>query len=223
LRPAQFEFEFPIILHLSEDGQSKMLTDVTLLKTVDGACSDSGADCTSDAECPQGETCAGTGNVVLKTPDCPPTVCDGTLVGALTVNGQPFARRVSTAAYSFGNDLVLNGDLTSTLSASVTVTADDPLNPFRHKFHPDHDGVDQFGDPIPGEVFEFTRAFVLAFASEPPEGESVLDWGDSVVGGTYSETASGLHKESITTQGRFRLHRVSDIGVLNAPVNGGNE
>ena len=62
------------------------------------------------------------------------------------------------------------------------------------------------------------RSFVFAFDPVPPDGRSVLDWGDSVLGGTYTEQVQGLHKETITAAGRFELLRVSTIGELNTPV-----
>ena len=199
LRPVSFELEFPVILHLSNAGEYKMLIEVALLETPEG-------------------------DLVLATPDCPSNVCDG-LDGAMTVNGQPFARRISTAAFSFEDDLSFDpaGNFTSALGGSIMIAPNDPLNPFRHKFHPDHDCLDRLGQPLQGnalesECFQVNRSFVFAFDPAPPDGRSVLDWGDSVLGGTYTEQVQGLHKETITAAGRFELRRVSTIGELNTPV-----
>lgn len=199
LRPVTFPLEFPVIMHLSNGGEYMMLTDVVLLETPEG-------------------------HLVLGTPDCPSEVCDG-LDGAMTVNGQPFARRISTAAFSFENDLAFDsgGDFTTALAGTTVIDPNHPLNPFRHKFHPDHDCLDRLGQPLSGnalesECFEVVRSFVFAFDADPPDGRSVLDWGDSVLGGTYTEQVQGLHKETITAAGRFEMHRVSTIGALNTPV-----
>lgn len=199
LRPVRFEFEFPVLVHLSSSGEYKMLTEVTLLTTPEN-------------------------HLVLKTPECPTAVCDG-LDGALTVNGEPFARRVSTAAYSFENDLIFDsgGSFTSILAGTTTIAPNDPLNPFRHSFHPDHDCLDKFGNPLQGnalesECFQVTRTFTFSFESSPPDGRSELDWGDSVLGGVYRELVSGIHKETITAEGRFELRRVSILGALNTPI-----
>ena len=158
--------------------------------------------------------------LVLATPDCNPELCDDDLRGALTVNGESFARRVSTAAFSFEHDLPMSGSFTSFLSGETTLAPDDPLNPFKHKFHADHDCVDAYGNPVDGECFEVTRVMLFAFENEPPGGQDALDWGDSIVGGVYTENVLGLHREAITAQGRFELRRVSDIGWLNTPVGG---
>lgn len=199
LRPVASEFEFPVIIHLSDTGEYKLLKDVTLLATADG-------------------------RIVLATEECTPEVCDG-LEGALTVNGEPFARRVSTAAFSFPGDLLFDsgGNFGTSLGAATTIAPSDPLNPFRHKFHPDHDCLDSFGNPLTGnalisECFQVDRLFVFGFESTPPDGRSELDWGDSVLGGVFTEQVEGLHKETITAQGRFELRRVSSIGRLNTPV-----
>lgn len=199
LRPVSFELEFPVILHLSSAGEYKMLTEVALLKTPEGS-------------------------LVLATPDCPSAVCDG-LDGAMTVNGQPFARRIATAAFSFESDLSFDpgGSFTTSLGGTTIIAPNHPMNPFRHKFHPDHDCLDRFGDPLQGNALEFEcfqigRVFVFAFDAAPPDGRSVLDWGDSVLGGTYTEQLDGLHKETITASGRFELRRVSIIRALNTPV-----
>ena len=48
----------------------------------------------------------------------------------------------------------------------------------------------------------------------------ITGWGDTDLGGIYHETINGLHINSIYTEGVFRLHRVSSIGVLNK--NSGN-
>ena len=198
-RPVTFELEFPVILHLSNAGEYKMLTEVALLQTPEGL-------------------------LVLATPDCPSEVCDS-LDGAMTVNGQPFARRIATAAFSFEDDFSFDpgGNFTSALAGTIIIAPNHPLNPFRHKFHPDHDCLDRFGEPLQGnaldsECFQVTRVLSFAFDPTPPDGRSVLDWGDSVLGGTFTDSVDGLHKETIRGAGRFELHRVSTIGELNTPV-----
>ncbi len=194
-RPTPHKFEFPVIIHLDDNNEYRMLTEVTVLK--------------DDED-----------RLVLATPDCDPELCDDDLRGALIVNGEPFARRVSTAAFAFEHDLVMEGGFGSFLSGTTILTRDNPLNPFRHGFHPDHDCVDADGNPVDGECFEVTRAIIFAFEDEPPEGQSTLDWGDSIVGGVYTENVEGLHREAIKAQGRFELRRVSNIGLLNTPVGG---
>lgn len=191
LRPAPAEFTFPIIIHLAEDGAYKLLSEVTLLWQ------------------PPNEASQMPGRFVLATPACDPAVCDA-LEAASIQDGEPFARRLGTAAFSFDGDLPLSGDFDLALEGEYTIPEDHPLNPFRHKYHPDHD-CDQVG-----ECYEVARSLRFSFAATPPEGETRPGWGDRILGGTYEETLHGLHRKPITVGGRFEISRVSGVAALNA-------
>jgi hypothetical protein len=196
LRPTPAEFVFPIIIHLSDAGEYKMLTEVTKMWQPDAV----------DPDNP--------GRYVLVTPECPPAVYDQLEAGSMQ-DGQPFALRVATAAFSFDGDLPLLGTFDTILAGETIVAPDHPLNPFRHQYHPDHDGLNSQGVPVEGEVYEITRSFLLT-PDSPPE-RARPGWGDTLWTGTYNETLEGLHKESITVGGRYELQRVSIIPTLNAP------
>jgi len=195
LRPAPYPIDFTIIIHVDSTGViHKLLTEVSLL---------------SDDQ----------NQLVLATPDIDPVFRD-TLRGALVINRERFTRRISTAAYSFDDDLNLV-PTGSTLAGNAVLSADHPLNPFFHKYHPDHDCKDARGDLAPdcnqfGESTDIGRNFEFRFDPDPPPGEDILEWGDVVLGGIYTETVSGLYKKALKTQGQFRLRRISDVGVLNA-------
>lgn len=190
LRPTPAEFTFPIIIHLAEDGTYKLLKEVTLLWQ------------------PPDDMAQTPGRFVLATPACDPMICDA-LFAASIQDGEPFARRLGSAAYSFDGDLPLTGGFDLALDGEFTVPAAHPLNPFRHKYHPDHD-CDQ-----DGECFDVTRSFTFSFSAMPPTGEPQPGWGDQILGGDYGETLTGLHKNSVSVAGRFELVRVSEIPVLN--------
>lgn len=91
-------------------------------------------------------------------------------------------------------------------------------NPFVHLYHPDHDNKDARPDGTSTpkaegeESFSVTRQCTFDFASTAPPG--VTGWGAQVIGGTYSETLTGLHKETIQVSGTFELRRVSEIGSI---------
>lgn len=190
LRPAPAAFTFPVLVHLAGDGTYTMLTEVALLwQAPDDA-----------TQTP--------GRFVLATPSCDPALC-GPLEAADTQDGEPFVRRLGTAAFSFAGDLPLLGSFASELGGLYDIAPEDPLNPFRHKFHPDHD-CDQLG-----ECIGVTRSFVFNFETIPPTGDSRPGWGDQILGGTYEETIIGLHKESIAVGGRFEISRVSGVDTLN--------
>jgi hypothetical protein len=184
-------FNFPILVHLNDAGTSTFLSEVTLLWS------------------PPDEIAQTPGRFVLATPACSPAVCDA-LVAASVQDGVPFARRLGTAAFSFDGDLPLTGNFGAALGGNHTLAPNHRLNPFRHLYHPDHDCNQT------GECYDITRSFILNFEASPPPGEARPGWGDRLVGGTYAETLTGLHKLPISVGGRFELTRVSEVAVLNA-------
>lgn len=191
LRPTPAEFSFPIIVHLSDAAAYKMLREVTLLFEPE-------------------DTESGTpGRYILATPACDPEFCDGLLAGSVQ-DGQPFARRMSTANFSFAGDLMLSGDFATALTAATTLAADDPHNPFYHRYHPDHD-CDQVG-----ECYEITRSLTFTFDTSPPPNEQIRPgWGDTYLTGNYAESIQGLYKSTVDVAGRFEISRVSTIVTLN--------
>lgn len=190
LRPTASEFTFPVLVHFADDGSYHLLTEVALLW-----------------EPPNG-TPAEPGRFVLATPACDPLVCDALEAGSVQ-DGEPFVRRLGTAAFSFAGDLLMSGSFADALGAIYDIAPDDPLNPFRHKYHPDHDCDRQ------GECLGVTRSMLFEFEPAPPAGDTRPGWGDRILGGTYSETIIGLHRESLSVGGRFELRRISTIGTLN--------
>ena len=113
-----------------------------------------------------------------------------------------------------------------TLSCTITVRPDDPMNPFRHKYHPDHRFFDDQGQIIPEHSYEITRTITMEFASEDSDGNPITsapvsNWGGSDMGGIYRETLTGLHKADtvpniggIYIEGIFLLHKVSSVSQL---------
>jgi hypothetical protein len=180
-----------VLIHLSDTGEYTMLTEVAMMWE------------------PQGEPAETNGRFVLVTPDCPPQVLDALQAGSIQ-DGQPFARRVSTAAFAFDHDLPLAGDFSTALAGTTTLAQDHPLNPFHHKYHPDHD-CDQAG-----ECYGVTRSFTFTFSADPPPGLVQPGWGDTLLAGDYAERLEGLHKHHIDVGGRFELRRITRIPTLNA-------
>jgi len=148
------------------------------------------------------------------------TIKDGTLVGL----------RMSSAAYDFeGHSLDCTGTLSSlpqSVSCPLVVARDLPTNPFLHRYHKDHDGLDVNYSAIPEassyqEVYRIDRAITLNFSpGYPPDPRSAAvtappGWGQSTIGGTYSETITGLTKDQITVNGYFKVQRVSVKEALN--------
>jgi len=102
------------------------------------------------------------------------------------------------------------------LSADVFIGYNDPLSPFKHLYHPDHNNLENYEKKLPEgvESFDVTRNIKLLFSAEPVEGASATAWGDTVVGGTYSEAIDGLYHKTLNVSGKFVLNQVTDAEEL---------
>ena len=110
--------------------------------------------------------------------------------------------------------------LGATLIREISISYNDPSNPFVHNYHPDHDNKDARPDGTNialtdgVESYSVTRSCSFEFTTSPPEGTSSVGWGSNVIGGNYTETLSGLHRQDITTSGTFTLRRASEDGTI---------
>jgi hypothetical protein len=203
------EFQFRLIVHVDASGQARLLQKV-LQMWKDGTTK-------PDPANPDVEILDQPGRYVLLT--------DESLVasfsGATLRDGDPVGRRISTAAFGFKDPIPMvgSGDFgANTVTCQVTLNFDDPLNPFVHRYHPDHNNLDErFEQPLPEgtESFTVTRDIELQFASTDPEGLALAGWGDNQLGGTYRETITGLHRNTLRLEGVFRLHHLSEVLELN--------
>ena len=206
LKPTATEFQFPILLHVDPNGNVMFLREVTELWK-------------------EGETDTDpvTGMQFVSKPGRFVLITDRSLIsqysGSSLRDGQLRGRRISTAAFSFTGDREMTGDFGNDqdslmLAEPLIVDPNNVLNPFRHKYHPDHTD--------PKDIFQVQRDIEFQFTGEDPLGGTAAGWGDTDVGGYYWETLSGLHKQDIYLKGTFRLHRVSCIGYLNDPNSDNN-
>ena len=123
------------------------------------------------------------------------------------------AARLSSAHFP----LKLNQSGTGVLGLSGSVTFSVPLdyrasdNPFVHSYHPDHDNLDErFQSQLPAgrESNNITRSITLTFEGSNPSGFDPT-WGSTSLGGTYTETITGLRAVPLTSSGRFQIQRAS--------------
>jgi len=138
-------------------------------------------------------------------------------VGVTLRDGEQVGRRISSAVFSFDQPLPLDGAGnfgSNIITNEVTVDFDDRLNPFKHKYHPDHDNIDGLSGTIE-EAFTFTRGFEFEFTVNDPEGLALPGWCETQLGGIYRETISGIHKDPIHVEGIFRINLLSRVNVLN--------
>lgn len=137
-------------------------------------------------------------------------------------DGRPVGRRVSSAVFSFETcdtaeppvclpHLVLTERSDGPLSGTYTIGSDDPLNPFVHQYHPDHDN-----QPY-AEAPEITRTITLKLTEDDSTNLNLSQagWGDTAMGGIYQETLTGVHRSPLYIEGNFRVQKVSEVGILN--------
>ncbi len=206
-KPTAMEFEFPIIVHVDNEGQARLLQQVAILWK-DGTR-------VPDPEDPDYTILDEPGRFVLVT--------DESLVsqyqGSALRDGQQVGRRISSTAFSHREPADLAGAFGGTLACELTIPYNDPLNPFKHRYHPDHNmervQATIAADGAPSEWFTVRRQITLEFSSEDPEDLATTGWGDSVTGGVYRETLIGIHKEVLYVEGIFRLNRIMHEGRLN--------
>ena len=114
------------------------------------------------------------------------------------------------------------GDTSALLDYRITIAPADPLNPYKHKYHPDHDNLDaKFNpmnldtvDPWLWESYEVKRRIKLELTELPPYPGATAadaiehDWGGEVYGGLYTEVIDGIHINDITVKGAFVIRQV---------------
>jgi len=204
-RPTASEFSFRLIIHVDDAGQARLLKQVIQMWE-DGTVNPDG-------------TVSTPGRFVLLTDDA--RVVD--FKGAGLRDGDPVGFRVSTAAYDFeGNESAMKGEfaLTGVLATDLQISPEAATNPFKHRYHPDHDNLDARFVGFLEEAYTIHRHLELRFTETDPLKSDPMapnppDWGDTLVGGIYRETLSGLHRNTIVSQGTFHLRRVADSPVLN--------
>jgi hypothetical protein len=204
--PTASPFQFRLILHVDSAGEARLLQKVVLAWT-------NGVSITNQQGFRQAAT---PGRFVLITDESLLSRFSGSSVRDGSISG----RRFSSAAFGFRDPLPVSrtgpfGDPNATFSCTVALGFDDALNPFKHRYHPDHNNLDDRYAAVVRECPDVTRQISFQFSSQPPENAALAGWGDNQLGGTYTERITGLHKNPVTAQGNFRLYRASTVDVLN--------
>ncbi len=189
--PTGSELGLRLLLHVDAAGQTRLLKEVIEMWQ-DGTT-------TNDAS----------GTAIIDRPGRHVLLTDDSLVGRYTGvsarDGVPVGRRLSTAGFDFAeNELPMSGvfDIGSSVVATNTMSDTFARNPFKHRYHPDHQ-----------KGYEIRRVIGLEFGAapaNPPPG-----YGERVLDGIYRETVSGLHRTNIVVSGAFRLTRIATTAVLN--------
>jgi hypothetical protein len=134
--------------------------------------------------------------------------------------------RVSSTCFPLMDPLALSGDFGSSnvLSGLVTIPYNDPVNPFVHRYHPQHDNL-RYDNGVATnlqegvEAYTVTRDIRLQFSLlDPARGAANRHWGVRETGGVFEETVAGLNK-TIRIRGTFKIERVSRVSELGAVEN----
>ena len=185
VKPAGSAFPLRYLIHVADDGTARVLSQV-FMGPMAAAPHDFGL-CRSEAGLKADAKAAARRIVATHLP------LDQALV-------------TTTGSFTIGSDL----------SCTIATPFNDPTNPFVHQYHPDHDNKSGQTELVAGqESYDVTRAVSFTFTATPPGGGSATGWGSSVIGGTYGEVVSGLHKQNISLTGTFVLRRASELGTLN--------
>jgi hypothetical protein len=206
---------FRLIVHVDSDGQARLLQQV-LQMWKEGAWIPNPDDPTSTTFILDPNN---SGRTVLLTDDSLIPEFGGVALRDTKLVG----RRISSAVFGFTDPIDMGGAefaLTDGNRTTCVVVCDyqDRLNPFQHRYHPDHDNWDpRYSERLPEgkESYTIIREIGLDFTADDPEGLITLDWGGDQLGGIYTERIQGIHRRPVHIRGYFRLHRISDVGVLN--------
>jgi hypothetical protein len=203
-RRAGGEFSFRLLVHVDAMGTSHLLQKAYLVRKPPVL--------QPDPEEPEVTQVVEPARTVVAT--------DEGLIAGIIGDAELIGRRVSSPAFAFKDPMPLTNSVfgEGTLTATISLDYDNPLNPFRHTFHPDHNNLDErFEEKLPEghESFGVARAIALQFTGTDPLGLNPPSWGQTEVGGTYSETITGIHRDAIKVAGTFRLVRILDTPVFN--------
>jgi hypothetical protein len=179
--PSPRAFDLKMILHVDNSGQVRLLRHVTLMKKQisDGWSS------------------------VLVTDDS--KIPDYT--GIIRRDNKLMGMRISSVFFDFDenlNELQLIGGIgfSRAVAGHIVIDEDHPRNPYRHKYHPDHQ-----------KGMKIVQDFLLAFDEKPVYVSSEANI--MTLTGEFHVTIYGLHKIPIKGEGSFEMERVSLVGELN--------
>lgn len=204
--PAASEFTFRIIVHVDAAGAGRLLQHVTLMQVQ--------AVREPDPDNPGQYIQTAPPRYVLLTNDNLISQYEGISMR----DGKLVGRRITAPVFGFRDPVSLTGDIETAFEAALTMPYDDALNPFLHRYHPDHDNKDErYSSTLAEgkESFTFSRVIRLEFSAEDPDDIDPPEWGDKLLGGIYRETITGVHKRDLHVQGTFLLTRVVDVALLN--------
>jgi len=127
--------------------------------------------------------------------------------------------RISSPAFGLTPPVRLSGGgFGSLLAGTYVIDYDDPVNPFKHVYHPAHDNRRaEDGSVLPEgtESYSISNRVELVWGPPPDGGDSATLWNpDETTTGTYTHVISNLRQVPVTVRGAFTLRRVSRAGTM---------
>lgn len=197
--PTESSFPLRLLVHFTNSGAARLLGQVTVMKTGEG----------DDEE------------FVLITDSS----LLGSYEGATVVDGEPFGYRISALGFDTVDSagVAMTGNFATGLTTTLTIGKSDAVNPYKHRYHPDHDGLNPFyqpfnpepTSPILQELWDITRTITLTVPPVTLDQTQPPGASESSLRGVYSETVTGMHKRPLHSSGGFVLNRLVKIPVLN--------
>ena len=194
-----------LLFHVDADGKVRLLKEAIIMKDV--------AD-----------------NVVVLADSALAGAYSGAYSGVFRRGDALIGLRTSAVGYDFTAATTLcTGALGTSSSAecNFSLPAAHPANPFLHRFHPDHDNLDEtFTTTLTGaaaEAYQVDRKFKLTFSNrfpanpdepERPTASKPPEWGDTQFGGVFTENITGLHSKTLAVSGWFTVTRITSSAVL---------
>ena len=178
-QPSPAPLSFKLIVNVGQDGALSLVNQAVVVRSPDGSLVLTGREIT------RGRLSA---------------LSDAALLGA---------EKFGTVGYDMdGGQAPLSGAFgdNATMQTTLTVGPTSDANPFRHRFHPDHDNLSEAGSPLQddGEVYAVSRN--MAFEFDPELA------GERRVGGRFSEVITGLRAKPVEVSGLFVLEQVHLLG-----------
>lgn len=200
------QFSFRVIIHVDASGTPRLLKEVIQLWKEGTRI--------PDPENPGMFLVDEPGRYVLLTDE---SLIDN-FSGAVLRDGEPVGYRISAVNYDFEPQwLVMSGSFSQagSLAVALALDSESATNPFRHKYHPDHNNRDELYTTFVEEAFPVTRSMTFTFSSTDLLERDLPTYGESDLGGAFTETISGLHRNDIVVEGLFALKRASATPSLN--------
>jgi hypothetical protein len=208
--PSGGEMEFRVLVHIDKNGKTRLLQQVTLMSKAGAAGAREIVLVTDDSRLGEFEGVVERGGQVIGQ-----RISSTNFPHFREANEPPYALAARQGTFEDGSSAT-----TDTLQFRVALDFDDPLNPFLHAFHPDHDNkdanfvphagtaadIDQDGTPdvrvanLTGpESLGIVRDLEFRFsATEPGVKRNGPGWLVDRVGGLYREEIYGLYRSDLS-------------------------